>query len=148
MKIFQNLLISAVIVLSGCTTMPTGQWVDVGTTGMGLAIGASETNPLGVVTLGVKAYAAHQISTASSIERPYLWSVFDSLGWGAAANNFCVITVILSAGNSTVACPIIGLLTGWGVWNNNTIKRDRAIFEAICKDERENNPNIVCVWSN
>jgi hypothetical protein len=75
-----------------------GQWADVGTTGIGLAMGATEANPLGILTLGVKAYAYAQIKEAPLVEQPRMWSAYGAFGWGAAANNVCIIAAIASGG--------------------------------------------------
>jgi hypothetical protein len=140
-------LIALALLVSGCSAVPAGQWADVGTTGVGLALGAAEANPLVVATLGAKAYAAHQIAAAPAVDQPYLLGALDAFGWGAAANNVCVIAVIVSGGAGAAACPALGLAAGWRVWGAGAAARDRATFDAVCAAERARRPEIVCVYT-
>jgi hypothetical protein len=84
------------VLIAGCAAMTgeqkavAGQGADLGTTAVGLALGAAEANPLGIGLLGVKVLAYQHIKAAPSIEQPAMWSAFGALGWGAAANNVCV----------------------------------------------------------
>ena len=125
-----------------------GQWADVGTTAAGLAMGATEANPLGILTLGVKAYAYAQIKEAPAIEQPRMWSAYGAFGWGAAANNVCIIAAIASGGAAAAICPLIGLAAGVTTWNGDEDKRNRATFAAICEQERQNNPGLTCTYSD
>ena len=125
-----------------------GQWADVGTTGVGLALGAAEANPLGLLTLGVKAYAYQQIKEAPPVEQPRMWSAYGAFGWGAAANNVCVIAAIASGGAAAAICPLIGLAAGIGTWNGDEAQRDRATFAAICEQQRQGNPGLTCTYTD
>ena len=125
-----------------------GQWADVGTTGIGLAMGASEANPLGILTLGVKAYAYAQIKEAPLVEQPRMWSAYGAFGWGAAANNVCIIAAIASGGAAAAVCPLIGLAAGVTTWNADEEKRNRATFAAICEQERQTNPTMSCTYGD
>ena len=124
-----------------------GQGADVGSTGMGLLMGAAEANPLGLVTLGIKAVAYQNIKDSPPVEQPRMWSMYGALGWGAAANNLCVIAAIATGGAAGVLCPLLGLGAGIGAWNNDSDQRDRATFAAICKEARQNNPDMVCIYN-
>lgn len=124
----------------------TGQMADVGTTGVGLVLGAAEANPLGVLSLGFKLLAHQQIQRAPAVEQPHLWSAYGAMGWGAAANNMCVIAAISTGGVGAMLCPVIGLAAGLGVWSRNAADRDRATFAAICQEARKANPQLECVY--
>lgn len=96
-----------------------GQGADVATTAVGLAMGAAEANPLGILTLGAKAVVAAQIEAAPAEEQPGLWRAFGAFGWGATANNLCVIAAIASGGIAAGVCPLLGLVTGLSVYGSD-----------------------------
>jgi hypothetical protein len=108
------------------TAAVTGQVADVGTTAVGLALGAAEANPLGLVALGVKALMYDQIQRAPASEQPALWSIYGAFGWGATANNLCVIAAITTGGIAGALCPLIGLATGLSVYSADEDARTRA----------------------
>ena len=124
-----------------------GQAADLATTGVGLLLGAAEANPLGLLTLGVKAMAYRQIKESPPVEQPRMWSMYGALGWGAAANNLCVIAAIATGGGAAVLCPLIGLSAGVGLWNADAKKRDEATFAAICQEEKVKNRALVCIYN-
>lgn len=124
-----------------------GQTADVGSTAVGLLMGASEANPLGILTLGAKAVAYNQIKEAPPVEQPRLWSMYGAFGWGATANNLCVIATIATGGGAAAICPLIGLGAGMGNWSANKAERDRATFDAMCKDVQARNPQMVCIYT-
>lgn len=125
----------------------TGHVADVGSTAVGLAMGAAEANPLGLLTLGVKAVAYQQIKEAPAVEQPEMWSTYGAFGWGATANNLCVIAAIASGGAGAALCPLIGMATGVGVYSADEENRNRATFEAMCAQQREMNPQINCIYT-
>jgi hypothetical protein len=124
-----------------------GQAADVATTGIGLLLGAAEANPLGLLTLGVKAMAYQKIKESPPVEQPRMWSMYGALGWGAAANNLCVIAAIATGGTAAIFCPLIGLGAGMGSWNADAKKRDEATFAAICQEEKVKNRDLVCIYN-
>lgn len=124
-----------------------GQVADVGSTAIGLAMGAAEANPLGILTLGVKAIAYQQIQEAPPTERPAMLSAYGAFGWGAAANNICVIAAIASGGAAAALCPLLGLATGVTTWNADEERRNRATFDAICEEQKQSNPALVCIYT-
>lgn len=97
-----------------------GHVADVVTTGVGLAVGAVEQNPLGLLALGVKLYAARQIEKAPVEQQPRLWSMWGAFGWAASTNNGCVIVSIVSGGSFAPACLLLGLTTGVVLWPKTT----------------------------
>lgn len=124
-----------------------GQVADVGTTGAGLLLGAAEANPLGLVTLGIKAVAYQKIKDSPATEQPRLWGIYGAAGWGAAANNLCVIASIATGGAAAMLCPLIGLGAGISSWNAGSEERDQATFAAMCDEAKSRNPNLVCVYN-
>jgi len=123
------------------------QVADLGTTGVGLLMGAAEANPLGVLTIGMKVVAYQKIKAAPAVEQPRLWSAYGAMGWGAAANNLCVIAAIATGGVGAALCPAIGLAAGVGIWNKDAEARDKATFAALCEQARTNNPSMTCTWN-
>ncbi len=123
------------------------QVADLGTTGVGLMMGAAEANPLGVLTIGMKVVAYQKIKAAPAEEQPRLWSAYGAMGWGAAANNLCVIAAIASGGVGAALCPAIGLAAGFGVWNQDAEARDKATFAALCEKAKAGNPQLTCTWN-
>jgi len=95
------------------------QWADVGSTAIGLSLGAVEANPLGILILPAKVWAVHHIDGLPEAEQPAAWASLSAVTWGAVANNLCVIGVILSSGSSAALCPILGLGTGFWHWQQN-----------------------------
>jgi hypothetical protein len=124
----------------------TGQLADVGSTAVGLAFGAAEANPLGILTLGAKAIAYQQIKAAPAVEQPAMWSAYGAFGWGAAANNVCVLAAIATGGAAAALCPLVGLVTGVTVYNGDEEKRNRETFAAICEQQRQINPKLLCEY--
>lgn len=124
-----------------------GQIADVGSTGIGLLMGAAEANPLGIITLGIKVAAYQQIKEAPPAEQPRLWGMYGAFGWGAAANNLCIIGTIASGGAFAALCPVLGVAAGMGVWNTNEAERDRATFDAMCRDAQAANPDLSCTYT-
>lgn len=115
-------IILLLTVLAGCAsprdTAIGGQAADVGSTVVGLAAGATEANPLGILTLGVKAIAYAQITQAPVEEQPQLWKTYGAFGWGATANNLCVLVALATGGAGAAVCPLIGLTTGFTVYGS------------------------------
>lgn len=124
-----------------------GQLADVGTTGVGLLMGAAEANPLGILTLGMKVAAYNEIKKAPEVEQPRLWGMYGAVGWGAAANNLCIIATLATGGAAAAVCPMIGLAAGMSIYDAGEEERNQATFNAMCKDMRKHNPALECVYT-
>lgn len=124
-----------------------GQIADVGTTGIGLALGAAEANPLGILTLGMKVAAYNEIKKAPEVEQPRLWGMYGAMGWGAAANNLCIIATLATGGAAAAVCPMIGLAAGVSIYDAGEEERNVATFNALCQDMRKTNPALECVYT-
>jgi hypothetical protein len=94
------------------------QLADVATTAVGLAMGASEANPLGLLLLPLK-YVVFQEFDAMppGPERDEAFLHMKAWGYGPAVNNLCVILVIATGGTGFAACPLLGLGTVAYIYN-------------------------------
>lgn len=117
---------------------------DVATTGIGLALGAAEANPLGLLTLPAKLAAIQHAESLPTGEREYALSVISSMWTGAAANNLCVIVAIATGGAFAPACLIVGAAVGMQRWD---AAADERLFWAVCADERTRNPSLTCEFT-
>ena len=96
----------------------SGQVADVATTVGGLALGATELNPLGLATIPLKYYIlarADEMSPGPDKDEAY--RLIAAAGYGPAANNVCVILTIATGGGATPGCLLVGLITGIYVYN-------------------------------
>ena len=148
MKSLASFLVAACISLPAFSddierNAAAGQLSDVGSTAIGLAVGATEANPLGIVSLALKAAVYQKITEAPETERPELWGMYGALGWGATANNICVISTA-ATGVGILLCPLIGLIAGTSVYAAGEEERNRATFAAICDQKRKEVPTLSC----
>jgi hypothetical protein len=120
---------------------------DLATTATGLALGAVETNPLGVLLIVPKVVAYHRIKAAPVAEQPTLWSAYQAFGWGAAANNVCVIAAIATGGPAIVPCMAVGAAVGALSWGWDAGRRERDEFAEICEQQRQAHPALVCTYT-
>lgn len=150
MRLWLALVWFSACALAGCDSMRgqalAGHGADVGTTAVGLAMGAAEANPLGVAAVGLKAVAYQHIERQSAVEQPRLWGMYGALGWGAAANNLCVIAGISTGGVALGVCPVLGVAAGLSLYRAAEDRRNREIFDAVCAEQRATNPELVCVY--
>lgn len=119
---------------------------DIATTGAGLALGAAEANPLGILLLPAKAISYHRIKASPVIEQPAMWAAYEALGWGAAANNACVIAAVSTGGPAIVPCLAVGAVAAGMSWAIDQPRRQRLEFEAVCDEAKKENPALTCVW--
>jgi hypothetical protein len=123
------------------------QAADLATTAAGLALGAVETNPLGVLLVVPKVVGFYRIKAAPTTEQPALWSAYQAFGWGAAANNVCVIAAIASGGPAIVPCAVVGAAVGAASWAWDAERRQRDEFEEVCDSAKALNPDTVCTYT-
>lgn len=122
------------------------QAADLATTAAGLALGAVETNPLGVLLILPKVIGYHRIKVAPVQEQPALWSAYQAFGWGAAANNVCVIAAIASGGSAIVPCAAVGAAVGALSWAWDAGRREKEQFEDLCEEAKSGNPDLICTY--
>lgn len=129
------------------TAADSAQVADLASTGVGLAMGASELNPLGLGLLGAKWLARTHTQEADPLEQPHLWRLQSALGKGATANNICVtISLATGTGLPALLCPLVGLLAGHHDWEQKENLVIRAEFDALCAHQKKKNPDLVCSW--
>lgn len=138
------LILSLLCVTAQAQTAEQAAAADVATTGIGLALGAAEANPIGLLTLPAKLAAIQHAESLPTGEREYALSVISSMWTGAAANNLCVVAAILSGGAFAPACLVIGAAVGMQRWDAGA---DERLFWAICADERTRNPRLTCEFT-
>jgi len=129
-------------------TATAAQLADVGTTAIGLALGAAEANPLGLALLPIK-YGAMRYADgiADPLERSEAHRALSATGWGPAVNNVCVIAVVLTGGTSAAWCLTVGIAAGMADWHRTQALRERAAFDTVCERETELNPDLVCTYT-
>jgi len=104
------------LILVSCTTTKQGKsidranYIDMGTTGIGLAGGASEANPLGLAILPIKVSMGkitERVYPDDCYQRAQVAAATNTVVYGASANNFAIV-----AGLSGPAAPIVGIIGG------------------------------------
>ena len=136
--------------LSGCaiTRSPASDAVvaDVASTGVGLALGAAEANPLGLVTIPVKLSLLAYAENLPDGEKQQAQTMLSAVWNGAAVNNVCVIAVILTGGAASFPCILLGL--GYGAWEYTSTKANQmqAEFTEMCLSARKEMPNMKCFY--
>jgi len=116
---------------------------DALTTMGGVALGATEANPLGILTLLAKVPLLAHVKTLPQDEQAEWHATYGAIWGGAAANNLCIIGAILTGGALAVLCPVAGVAWGFKVWNASAMERE---LWSICRQERAywNNPQMTC----
>lgn len=109
----------------------------------GLALGAAEANPLGLLTLPGKLIALEHAKTLPTGEREHALSVISSVWRGAAANNLCVVVAIATGGTFGPACAVAGLAVALREWESAAIERQ---FWAVCAWHRQTQPDLKCTY--
>jgi hypothetical protein len=128
---------------------------DTASTALGLAAGAVELNPLGpVLSIGMKAAYLKHAETLPEPEKAVALAASSSIWSGAAANNLCVIAVLISAGAfpplaaaAPVMCPVIGVAWGLRAWQQT--EHERQFWTEGCPMLRAyaEMPDLVCVYT-
>jgi hypothetical protein len=110
---------------------------DAVSTGFALAApGVTEMNPLGWATIPIRiAMVQYAKSLPEEEGRPMMQSI-TAAGWGAAANNLLVL-----AGASTIAAPVLGLAVTYALWKKGEPERE---FWAICAAQKKVSPGLKC----
>ena len=117
---------------------------DVVTTGVGLALGAAEANPLGLALIPLKLIALDYAGRLPDGEKQTVQSAVGSFWLGAAANNICVIFSLLSGGTFAPLCAAAGVAVALQRWNAGADERE---FWALCARERVKNPKMTCEFT-
>jgi hypothetical protein len=140
------LLLIAVILLSGCASVGRDRAVqahqaDIGSTVVGLALGAAEGNPLSLAVLPLKWLQMREIAAMpDAVSRAEAYMRVAAVTNGAVANNVCVIAAIAMMPPLGPLCPLVGV--AWGVREYQASIEPEALYAAFCeewKKEREGN---------
>lgn len=117
---------------------------DVASSVVGIAAGAAEANPLGLLLIPLKIGMLEYAKTLPDGEREYTQSQIGAIWGGATVSNICTIGVLLSGGATAIPCLVIGIGYGLHEWQSTQAERE---FWLICADERTKNPALVCTFS-
>lgn len=114
---------------------------------VGLALGAAEANPLGLITIIAKAPLLAAVKKMPQDEQADWHASYSAFWGGAAASNLCIIGVILTGGAAAPFCPVIGVAWGLQKWSESAVERE---LWAICREERAywKNPQMPCDFFN
>ena len=123
----------------------TDALTDLGSTAIGLALGAAEANPLGVLTIPLKFVLIDQADKLPDGEKQRAHSVIGSLWHGATVNNVCVIAVLASGGAAAPACLLAGVVAGSIRWQSTQNERD---YWALCSHLRTEMPELKCEFKS
>jgi hypothetical protein len=117
---------------------------DAGTTLGALALGASESNPLGLAVLVLKLPMLSYVAALPEHEQADGYAMQASI-WGAAAvNNVCVAGAIVSGGSFAPLCLVAGAVWGIREWSQSSMERE---FWGICRQWRETRPQMKCTYT-
>lgn len=117
--------------------------LDVLTTAAGLAMGAAEANPVGLLTLPGKLIALDYAQGLPTGQREHALSVISAVWRGAAANNLCIVVAIATGGAFGPACAVAGLAVALREWESTAIERQ---FWAVCAWARREQPDLKCTY--
>ena len=133
-----KVLLLSLLLLTGCATLEDRAYTaavgDGVSTGVALAMGATELNPLGgPISVAVKVPLLAYAATLGEEDKLRFYAIAGPL-WGAAtANNVCVIVSILTGGIAAPACLGAAAVYGAYAWQAATAERD---FYAACFEYR------------
>jgi hypothetical protein len=114
-----------------------GVAADAATTAASLATpGLAETNPLGWATVPIRLAILQHAKTLPREEAQPLVDMTSASGWGAAANNLLVL-----AGASGPAAPLVGMAVAYAVWKNGETERE---FWKMCAVHKQFDSHIKC----
>lgn len=114
---------------------------DLATTAIALDMpGVVEGNPLGIGLIPIKVLMYREIKAMPPDQQERGWHMFAAFGWGATANNLCVIAAMHPG------CLVVGLATGMYRWYSGEAKWEREQFDKLCAEARSANPALVCEW--
>jgi hypothetical protein len=110
------------------------------TTGIGIAAGLAELNPVGpLLSCTLKPLAIRAANAQPEPRRTSNLHVVDAMWKGAAFNNIAAVL-----GATSVPAIGIGIVVGWWVWSQGADERE---FMEICADQRSRNPALACVYT-
>jgi hypothetical protein len=141
---FKQLGAAALITLAAASTAHAGETeaytgiaADAVSTGVALsASGVVEMNPLGWATIPIRLAMVQYAKSLPEEEGQPMMQSISAAGWGAAANNLLIL-----AGASTAAAPVLGLAVTYAMWKKGAPERE---FWAICAAQKKVHPQLKC----
>lgn len=139
-------LAAALMLATAAQAQPstTAAALDVASTAVSIAIGATEANPIGLATIPLKLAAIAHANTLPEGERQEQHLALATVWRGAAVNNLCVIAAIVTGGAFAPACIALGAVS---VVKDYLTDAEQRQFWAICAAERASNPRIRCTYT-
>lgn len=140
-------LIAILLLVATCANAQTAEQsqtaalTDLGSTAIGLAMGAAEANPIGVLTIPLKFVLIDRADKLPDGEKQRAHSVIGSLWHGATVNNVCVIAAIATGGAFAPVCLVAGVVAGSIRWQSTQMERE---FWALCATLRTETPELKC----
>ena len=122
----------------------TAALTDLGSTAIGLALGAAEANPIGVLTIPLKFVLIDRAEKLPDGEKQHAHSVIGSLWHGATVNNVCVIAAIATGGAFAPVCLVAGVVAGSIRWKSTAMERE---FWSLCASLRAEQPALKCEFT-
>lgn len=116
---------------------------DLGTTGVGLALGAAEANPLAILTLPIKYGLLKYAEKMPDGDKQEMQSTLAAIWSGASVNNVCVILSILTAGTFAPGCIFAGVAFGVSRWHASSSERE---YWRTCSNKRRVMPTLLCEY--
>ena len=132
------LCVSAALSLGGCSTLEqranSAAVADSVTTAAGIAMGLTEVNPLGLLTIPIKVVALIYADSLPDGERAEFHAVAGPVWGGLAVSNVCMIGVLLTAGAFAPVCIAGGIVFGVQQWFASSKERE---FYAACRRQHD-----------
>jgi len=137
-----------ILLLTACAPTREGTYAahgaDLATTGVGLAMGAAEANPLGIVALPIKIAITEHIKTFPKDEQPQAYAALSAVTWGVVGNNACVIAGLATGGALMPVCIALGLATGFAYYEHAEKERNRQWLLDWCAEWVKQGPEYTC----
>lgn len=114
---------------------------DLATTAVALDLpNVVEGNPLGIALIPMKVLMYYEIKKLPEEQQERGWNLMSAFGWGATANNVCIITTL------NPACFVAGFAAGMYRWYSGEAKWEQEQFAKICEKTKETNSNLICEY--
>jgi hypothetical protein len=117
--------------------VPSGVAADAASTAAGLAQGASEANPLGLVTVPIRLVIHEHTKTMPREDAQPINDALNATGWGAAAYN------LLFLAGAGPAAPVAGLAVVYSIWKSGETERE---FWHLCAVHKQMDPSVKCAF--
>ena len=137
-----------IFLLSFCGVVNASQEaaiLDTVSTVSSIMVGASEANPIGLLTIPLKVVAISHADNLPEGEKQVQHLILTTIWKGATINNLCAIPVVLSGGSFTPICLILGGIIGYNDWVST---QEQRTFWLLCKEMKKENQRLECKWND